>query len=161
MKTINKYLAGVVLSASFLFSSAAKAMPIPQFDKMTHHQQGAYSVFLFESAANILAAQGDKAGAARVRELFENDPGQPAKPAVVQYVENTNGVRQLNQQHANDPNFKPFEVEHALALTLKQNGIIVPVSKLLQVSQTYKPSSAANSVSAQNDSPSQPTPSAP
>jgi hypothetical protein len=55
----NKYLAGAVLSASFLFSSAAQAMEIPQFDKMTHEQQGAFAVFLIESAANILKSQGD------------------------------------------------------------------------------------------------------
>lgn len=161
MKTINKYLAGAVLSASFLFGSAARAMPIPQFDKMTHKQQGAYDVFLIESAANILAAQGDNAGAAKVRELFESDPGQPAKPALVQYVENTNAARKINEQNANDPNFKPIQVEQAMSLTLRNLGISVTAAKLLQVSQSWTPSNAANSVTARNDAPRQPTPSAP
>jgi len=161
MKTINKYLAGAVLSASFLFSSAARAMPIPQFDKMTEHQKGDYSVFLIESAADLLKASGDTAGADKVLALFMSHPGQPAKPALVQMVETVNAMRTHNQQNANDPNYKPFEVEHALSLTLKNNGIFVPPSKLLQVSQTWKPSNAANSVTARNDAPRQPTPSAP
>lgn len=118
-------------------------MQIPQFDKMTHEQQGAFAVFLIESAANILAAQGDTAGAARVRDVFESHPGQPEKPALNQFFRNLNGIRKLNQQYAKNTNFKPFEVEYALALTLKQNGIIVPVSKLLLASQSYKPSGSA------------------
>jgi hypothetical protein len=139
MNAMKKVVAGAVLTLGFLFSTAARAMPIPQFDQLK--SRGDYTVFLIESAANILAAQGDAAGAARIRNLFENDPGQPAKPALVQFVENTNAMRAYNLQHAKDPGFKPFEVEHALSLALKNNGIFVPPSKLLQVSQNWKPSS--------------------
>jgi hypothetical protein len=149
MGHIKEFLAGAILSAIVLFSSAAQAMPIPQFDKMTDSQAGDYTVFLIESAANILAGQGDSAGAGRVRDLFESHPGQPEKPALNQFFRNLNGVRQLNQQHSSDPTFKPFEVEHALALTLKQNGIIVRVSELLAVSKTYKPSPPSTSLAPQ------------
>jgi hypothetical protein len=148
MKGIQKFMASAVLSAGFLMASSAQAMPIPQFDKMAKGERGDYTVFLIEGAANILASQGDTAGATKIRDLLENDPGQPAKPALRQFVENLNGVRQVNQQHAADPAFKPFEVEHALALTLKQHGIIVPVSKLLLASQSYHPAKSPGSLSA-------------
>jgi hypothetical protein len=140
MKGISNSLAVVVLSGVVLFSSAVQAMPIAQFDKLTHKQQGEYAVFLIESAANILSSQGDTAGAAKIRDLFENSQGQSVKPALVQFVENTNAARNINQQNAGDPNFKPIQVEQALSLTLRNLGISVPASKLLQVSQTWKPS---------------------
>lgn len=145
MRGIKGLIAGAALSASFLMAGAAQAMPIPQFDNMAGPQRGEYTVFLIENAANILAKNGDTAGAAKVRDLFESDPGQPAKPGLVQFGENLSGIRQLNQQHAADPGFKPFEVEHALALTLKQNGIVVPVSALLLASQDYKPGQPTSS----------------
>jgi hypothetical protein len=161
MNAMKKVVAGAVLSLGFLFSTAARAMPIPQFDKLTHKQQGAYDFFLIDSAANILADQGDTAGAAKVRDLLEIKPGQPVKPAMIQLVENTNAMRAYNQQHANDPGFKPFEVEHALSLVLKNNGIFLPPSKLLQVSQNWKPADAAGSVTAQNAVPALPGPHGP
>jgi hypothetical protein len=34
----------------------------------------------------------------------------------------------------------PYEVEHALALTLETNGILVPLSFLLTVNKDFKPS---------------------
>lgn len=140
MHGIKKLLATAVLSASFLFSGAAQAMPIPQFDKMTQDQKGDFTVFLLKGAYNILTAQGKTADAEKVIELFEVKDGKPAPPAIQQLVENLNAARKINQQNAADPTFKPFEVEHALSLTLKENGVIVPVSKLLLVGQEYKPS---------------------
>jgi hypothetical protein len=160
MKGLKGFIAGTVLSASFLMAGSAQAMPIPQYDAMTASQKGAYDVFLIEGAANYLASQGDNAGAAKVRGLLEIDPGQATKPAMQQFIANINGTRQLNQQHASDPGFKPFEVEHALALTLKQNGIVVPVSKLLQVGQTYKPSQPSGALTARNTAPQAPAPAA-
>jgi hypothetical protein len=134
-----------ILAVSFVLLQwgAARAMTTQHFDQLSGKQRGEYAVFLIESAAKLLATQGNQADAARVRDLFESEPGQGAKPALQQFMSNIKGVGQLNQQHAGDPNFKPYEVEHALALTLKQNGIIVPVSKLLQAGLGYKPANAS------------------
>jgi hypothetical protein len=143
MRGINRFLAGALLSASFLVSSAAQAMPIPQFDKLTVNQRADFTVFLIKCAHDILAAEGKTADAEKVIDLFDRKSGRPS-PHLAEFVENVNGVRKLNQENASDPKFKPFEVEHALSLTLRNNGIFVPVSKLLLASHDYKPPQPGN-----------------
>ena len=49
----------------------------------------------------------------------------------------------MNKNNAADPKNKepPYEVEHAFALMLKNNGIVVPVSFLLTINKDFKPKS--------------------
>jgi hypothetical protein len=51
-------------------------------------------------------------------------------------------VRALNKKNASDPNYKGsvYEVEHAMALILKQDSIImIPVSTLLASGKNFTP----------------------
>jgi hypothetical protein len=133
MRGMKRFVAGVVLSASFLMADGVRAMPLPQFDQMTTNQKGDYTEFLIRMTMDIFNAQGDTADAQKVLSLF----GQQA--VISQYVENVNAVRKVNRDNAGDPTFKPFEIEHAFCLTLKENKIILPVSKLLIATKDYKP----------------------
>jgi hypothetical protein len=54
MQGIKKYLASTVLSAALLFTGAANAMQIPQYDKMAQSDKADYQVLLVDGAANAL-----------------------------------------------------------------------------------------------------------
>jgi hypothetical protein len=86
-----------------------------------------------------LSANGQSAQAERVLYLFENSS---AKFGWTQFERNLHMARALNAKNAADSNNKkaPYEVEHALALTLQNNGIFVPVSFLLTINKDFKPS---------------------
>jgi hypothetical protein len=138
-------LAGSVLSVAVFFSTAAQAMEISQFDKMVKHDQGGYAGLLVQGTLNILKARNPQ-DAQKFYDLFSADaPGQKASNGIVQFKENLEICRQINKDNGNDPNKKPLEVEDALWLTLKNNGIIVPIEQLLEIGKDFKPSAAAGS----------------
>ena len=140
MRGIKKYLASTVLSAALLFANAAGAMQIPQFDKLAVDDQDTYVTLLAKGAANGLYAHGDRAGGDKLVRLFD-DQGDAGGGA--QFWKYLDEVRIMNKNNAADPKNKepPYEVEHAFALMLKNNGIIVPVSFLLTINKDFKPKS--------------------
>ena len=142
-----KLYRAVVLSTAILFSSAAQAMPVPQFDKMDKGDQGTYVTLLVIGAKNALEAHGSPDQANKLVALFK-DSGP--NNGFVQFVNNLQKIRTLNARNAEDPNNKqaPFEVEHAFYLTLKDNGITVPVSVLLAINKDFKPGQSTGGKSA-------------
>ena len=135
-----KKLATGALALSMLFANAANAMQIPQFDKLAVDDQDTYSTLLAVGAANGLYAHGDRAGGDKLVQLFNDTSDNSGEHQFWKYL---NDVRIMNKNNAADPNNKqpPYEVEHAFALMLKNNGIIVPVSFLLTINKDFKPSS--------------------
>ena len=140
MPGIKKYLAGAVLSAALFFTTAANAMPIPRFDKMAQSDKNDYRASLVEGAAKALNAHGDAQQAQKLFALF-TDQGENG--GARQLAKNMEIFRELNKENAANPNNKEpvYEVEHALALTLKDNGIVVPVDVLLTLGKDFKPKS--------------------
>jgi hypothetical protein len=140
MHGIKKYLASTVLSAALLFTGAANAMQIPQYDKMAQSDKADYQVLLVDGAANALDGHGKHEQSQKLIALFldKSDNG-----GFTQWAKNLQATRIINERNAKDPNNKqaPYEVEHALFLTLKDNGIIIPVSVLLALGKDFKPSS--------------------
>ena len=130
---------GAVLSTALLFSGMGNAMQIPQYDKMDKHDRAHYVTLLIKGAHDHLSATGQSAQAETLLYLFENSSAKFGWP---QFEKNLQMARALNAKHAADPNNKkvPYEVEQALALTLENNGILVPVSFLLTVNKDFKPS---------------------
>jgi hypothetical protein len=120
----------------------ASAMPIAQFDKIDRNDKSDYVTLLVQGAAKGLADHGQTDQAKKVMDLFR-DPS--VRGGAHQFAQNLQAARELNAQNATDPNNKqpPYEVENALAVTLKQNGIVVPVSFLLSFNKDFKPSSHA------------------
>ena len=140
MRGIKKYLASTVLSAALLFTSAAGAMQIPQFAKLAADDRATYVTLLAQGAANGLYAHGDRAGGDKLVQLFDDTSDNNGEH---QFWKCLKEVIIMNKNNAADPNNKqpPYEVEHAFALMLKNNGIIVPVSFLLTLGKDFKPSS--------------------
>jgi hypothetical protein len=130
---------GAVLSTALLFTGMGNAMPIPQYDKMDKHDRAHYVNLLIKGAYDHLSANGQSEQAERLLYLFENSSTKFGWP---QFEKNLQMARALTAKHAADPNNKkvPYEVEQALALTLKDNGIVVPVSFLLTINKDFKPS---------------------
>jgi hypothetical protein len=60
---------------------------------------------------------------------------------VNQLAMNMNAMNGLNNRNAINPNNRAhvYEVEDAMALTLKENGIIVPAGYLLAINQNFQP----------------------
>src|ERR1035437_2693130 len=140
MQGIKKYLASTVLSAALLFTSAANAMQIPQYDKMAQNDKEDYRVLLVGGAADALDGHGKHEESKKLIALFldKGDNG-----GFFQLAKNLEVFREINKENAANPNNKDpvYEVEHALAATLKDNGINIPVSVLLALGKEFKPSS--------------------
>ncbi len=130
---------GAVLSTALLFPGMGNAMQIPQYDKMDKHDRADYVNLLIKGAYDHLSAAGQSAQAERLLYLFENSSTKFGWP---QFEKNLQMARALDAKHAADPKNKkvPYEVEQALAVTLTNNGILVPVSFLLTINKDFKPS---------------------
>jgi hypothetical protein len=135
-----KYLASTILSAALLFAGAANAMQIPQFDKLSRDDRATYVTLLAKGSGYALYDHGDRAGGDKLVQLFNDNSKNNGEHQFWKYLEE---VRTMNKNNAADPNNKqpPYEVEHAFALMLKNNGITVPVSFLLTINKDFKPSS--------------------
>ena len=76
MNRFSKSLAATFLSAAMLFSSAAQAMEIQQFDKMAQDDQAEYVSALIQDAEKVLTDEGRADQAAQVSHFFTtNAPG--------------------------------------------------------------------------------------
>ena len=130
---------GALLSIALLFSGMGNAMQISQYDKMDKHDQEQYVNLLIKGTYDHLSANGQSAQAKTLLYLFQNSSAKFGWP---QFERNLHMARALNAKYAADPNNKkaPYEVEQAFALTLKDNGILVPVGFLLTVNKDFKPS---------------------
>jgi hypothetical protein len=130
---------GAVLSTALLFSGMGNAMQISQYDNMDKHDRDRYVTLLIKGTHDHLSANGQSAQAEKVLYIFEKSSTKFGWP---QFERNLHMARVLNAKHAADRNIKkaPFEVEQAFALTLQNNGVLVPVTFLLTINKDFKPS---------------------
>jgi hypothetical protein len=81
MNGMKKSLAATFLSAAMLFTSAAQAMPIWQFDKMAQDDRADYVSELIQGAEKVLTDEGKPDLAAQVSHLFTtNAPDSDLAP---------------------------------------------------------------------------------
>jgi hypothetical protein len=158
-----KYLAGIGLLAALLFSNfSAAAMQVPQFDKLSQHDRVTYTTMLVLGAKHAIEQHGDQAKVQKLVTLFEDGS---TNGGMAQLYKNLAGLRALNDKNAADPNNKQpaYEVEHAFFVTLKDNGVQVPLNIILTLNKDFKPSDplrtqSTNSVVTQpTNSPAAPT----
>lgn len=140
MNGFNKSLAATFLSAAMLFTSAAQAMEIRQFDKMAGRDQSDYINALIDGAENVLTDEGRPDLAAQVEHLFATkDPGDADVIGMVEFERNLALARVFDAKRAeNDPNARRLEVEDAMIVTMRKNGIELPPS-FLTVASNFKP----------------------
>jgi hypothetical protein len=130
---------GAVLLTALLFSGVGNAMQVSQYDKMDKHDRMRYVNLLIKGTHDHLSANGQSAQAERVLYLFENSSAKFGWP---QFERNLHMARALDAKYAADPNSKkaPYQVEQAFALTLQNNGIVIPLGVLLTINNDFKPS---------------------
>ncbi len=140
MNGMKKYLAATFLSAAMLFTSAAQAMEIRQFDKMAIPDQSEYVGLLVQGAEQVLRDEGRADLAAQVEHLFTTtDPGDSHTIGSVEFELNLALARVADAKRAEkDPNAQRVEVEDAMAVTLQKNHIDLPDS-FFTVNKDFKP----------------------
>ena len=143
MNRFKKFLAATFLSAAMLLTSAAQAMQIQQFDKMAGQDQGDYIGDLIVGAENVLTGEGRPDLAAQVKQLFTTkNPGDVDTIGMAEFELNLALARVADAKRAaQDPNAKRLEVEDAMAVTLKKNGIVLP-QNFFSVNKDFKPKHA-------------------
>jgi hypothetical protein len=132
------YLVAGVLSLSLLCSGTTKAMSIHDFGRLNNDDEATYVTLLVEGAARKFKTQGQPELAERTINLFKDSS---KTGGVTQLAQNLKTLNALNTSNAINPNNRAavYGVEDAMALTLKDAGIVVPVSYLLNVGKDFAP----------------------
>jgi hypothetical protein len=137
MKLKSWFAAGFVL-VSFLCASDARAMAILEFARMNLDDQATYVAALVEGSAKMLRADGHPDQAQKVIDLFKNSTKQGG---VNQLAMKLKELHAENDHNAINPNNRAhvYDVEDAMAATLHENGIEVPVKYLETINRNFAP----------------------
>jgi hypothetical protein len=140
MNRFNTLMAATFLSAAMLVSPAVQAMEIQQFDKMAVSDQSDYIAALIEGAQKVLIANGQNDVAAKVHKIFtEVAPGNKIPTGMEEFETYLAHVRVLDaERYVKDHAATRLEVEHAMILTLKRNGIVLPPA-FMHVADNFHP----------------------
>ncbi len=130
----------IAASVALLWTSAAQAMEIRQFDKMAEQDRSEYIAELVQGAEKVLTDAGKADQAAKVSKLFTTRLGSDqASVGVVEFNSNLARARLADAQNVvKDPSAQRIEVEDAMAFTLHKNGIEVPDS-FYTILSNFKP----------------------
>jgi hypothetical protein len=117
-----------------------RAMEIEKFDKMAIPDQGDYVALLLQGAQKILHDASNHNDLAKLNKFFtEVHQGDQMSIGMLEFEANLDNIRLLDaERHAKDHNAVRLEVEHAMLVTLKRNGIILPRS-FMHVGDNFKP----------------------
>ena len=137
-------VAAILCFATCALGSAngARAMPIVEYDKMAVSDQSDYVVALIEGAQELLIDRAQNDLAARVHTLFtEIKPGNTIPTGMQEFETYLANVRVLDaQRYAKSHDVARLEVEQAMILTLRRNGISVPPA-FMDVADDFRPKS--------------------
>ena len=119
-----------IISTALFLSGTAQAMEIEKFDKMAGPDQGDYIVVLIEGSQKVLITSGRKDLADKIHKLFTTTiPGDDAPIGSVEFERNLARARLADLRNLEkNPRAPRLEVEDAMAVTLKKNGIALPTS---------------------------------
>jgi len=128
----------MLLSGSLVVST--HAMEIQKFDKMSDKDQDEYVAELIIGAQRVLREEGKEDLAEQVHKLFTTeDPQGEASTGMLQFDLLLDRARVADLERLKkDPKAPRLEVEHAIILTLKKNGIELPKT-FMAVGNNFKP----------------------
>ena len=137
---MTKHLIATFLSAAVLFTNAARAMEIRQYDKMAKPDQHNYVADLIIGAQKILIDEGRSDLAAQVDKLFTYTPAGDEIPiGYVEFSRNLDRLRLADAENAQkNPKDPRVEVEDAMFDTLHKNHIELPES-FFTLMKDFKP----------------------
>jgi hypothetical protein len=133
-------LTATFLSAAMLLPSMVQAMEIQKFDKMALQDQHDYIADLVIGAQKVLIDEGRSDLAAQVDKLFTETPAGDEIPlGLNEFESNLDRARVADiQRIQKNPDARRLEVEDAMIVTLRKNGIELPPS-FLTVNSGFKP----------------------
>ena len=136
-----------ILLSSVVLASPARAITIVAFDKMAEVDQNEYVGDLIEGVEKLLNGEGRSDLTNKVHVLFGTiSAGDRIPLGVAEFEQNLAVARVADAQRtARDPKACRLEVEDAMALTLRKNGIEVPKSFFTMLSgfrAQHRPSDA-------------------
>jgi len=131
---------GIILLTAQLLAGTAQAMTIVEFDKMDLHDQGDYIGKLVAGAKQTLTDAGHADQAAQVEKLFTiKDPGDKDSHGIIEFEMNLALAREADtKRQLREPNAPRLEPEHAMIVTLKKNGIVLPQT-FMHVNDNFRP----------------------
>src|SRR5512141_1470461 len=140
MNRFTVFLAVTILSTATPFAGTAQAMEIRRFDKMAIEDQKEYVGGLVDGAQKVLTDAGHADLAEKVGTLFTTKPrDSDVSIGLSQFTANLALVRVSDLKRLEqDPNAARLEVEHAMIMTLKHDGIVLPKS-FMHVMDGFKP----------------------
>lgn len=120
-------------------------MTINNFARLNMDDEASYVALMVARSAKMLRTQGKADLADKTVALFK-DPGKSG--GVNQFAMNLKAANNRNNLKATNPNNRTpdLQVEDAMAATLKDNGIIVPVSFLLSLQREFQPTGIRRTV---------------
>jgi len=123
-----------------LATGVAQGMEVQKFDKMAIEDQGDYIQGLLQRAHEILVGEGKDDLAAKMHKLFtEVHQGDEMSIGMLELESNIDRARLIDaERYAKDHNARRLEVEDAMVVTLKKNGIVLPTS-FTHVGDNFKP----------------------
>ncbi|MCE0523356.1 MAG: hypothetical protein LV480_10650 [Methylacidiphilales bacterium] len=135
---LKAFLAVAVLSFGLFCPGPARAIGIQDFAKLSIDDEATYVTLLVEGVAKELRAQGHPDQAHQAIMFFKD---KTKNGGVAQFATNLKAVNAINNRKAINPNNRaiPYQVEDAMAMTLKDQGINIPVSYLLSINKDFKP----------------------
>jgi hypothetical protein len=130
MSNVLRTVPAAFISTVLFLTAAAPAKEIRQFDELDDRDQSDYVGLLVEGAQQVLAEKGQTDLAAKVHALFtEVAAGNEISTGMEEFENNLARARVFDAERAaKDPKARRLEVEDAIAVTLKKNGIVLPPS---------------------------------
>jgi hypothetical protein len=128
-----------ILAASFLGAGHARAMEILYFARMALDDQSTYVSDLVIGSAKMLRATGHPDQAQKAIALFKDSTSHGG---VSQLASNLKHLQQRNTitQSVTNGRQTHYDVEAAMQLTLRNNGIDVPLKFMETINRNFSPS---------------------
>jgi hypothetical protein len=138
MTKLTAYLAAGALLWSLPCAGSAGAMSIESFARMNDDDDATLVTLLVEGAAKTLREQGKPEEALKAINLFKDSSKEGG---LNQLVLNLKTLNALNNRNAIKPanRVTALDVEDALALTLKDNGLLVSADILRRIDANFTP----------------------
>ena len=124
--------------AALLLVTHSRAMSINAFGRLNTDDAATYVTLLVESSAKMLKSTGKQDQAQKLVALFKDSSKQGGLNQFVSNLRAINSENNLNGTNPRNP-MPVLEVEDAMAMTFRQNGVVVSVDYLKTVSQGYRP----------------------
>jgi hypothetical protein len=118
-------------------TGGARAMSIHDFGRMNNDDEATFVTLLVQGSAEMLKGKGHPDQAAKVIAFFKT-PGKGG--GVYSLADEVKTVDAMNKHNSINPNNRvpEYQIEDAMELMLKDQGIIVPAKYLLTITKDFQ-----------------------